>query len=460
MRTWVVATAGLAVLVGAAVGAQAYAGTRREGTDAQRASALRAEWNHDAAQGVPASLLDPLRARLDRRGEAPWWSLTWWTRTPQTELDRLQSDTEVAWRTAVGAARGQALDVISRADLFVTQAGNLAPSGMRSTVEGWSTALNAASTPAALVTLANTDSAVLQAAEADVAAARAAAAAALARLQQAGGPDGLLGQVASLDAQAQADNLDSTAMDALGAQLHSLLAAGQPATAVESQLATAIQSFRQTLALNDSIDAEVRPLTYDVDQAVVEGTPNAPSFEQTAETMRSDFAAARTQAQLLTVKQVQQQLQAQVSAELAANACGHKVPAGKDLVVSLSMQELLAYQDGCVVRATPVTTGRPQLPSPPGSYHVFLRTSPWTMRSPWPPGSPFWYPNTVVAWVLEFREGGYFLHDADWEPTADYGPGGEFNQSAASHGCIHIPTPFMQWLYGWTPVGTPVQVVQ
>ena len=81
------------------------------------------------------------------------------------------------------------------------------------------------------------------------------------------------------------------------------------------------------------------------------------------------------------------------------------------------------------------------------------------MVSPWPPGSPFWYPTTPVTWVLEFAAGGYFLHDASWEAPSAYGPGSENDLSAASHGCIHIPTPVMEWLYAWTPTGTPVQIV-
>ncbi len=81
------------------------------------------------------------------------------------------------------------------------------------------------------------------------------------------------------------------------------------------------------------------------------------------------------------------------------------------------------------------------------------------MISSWPYGSPFWYPPTWVSQVMEFDQGGYFLHDASWEPVSDFGPGGEDNEAAASHGCIHVPTPTMQWLYAWTPVGTPVTVV-
>jgi lipoprotein-anchoring transpeptidase ErfK/SrfK len=60
---------------------------------------------------------------------------------------------------------------------------------------------------------------------------------------------------------------------------------------------------------------------------------------------------------------------------------------------------------------------------------------------------------------MEFDYGGYFLHDASWEPSSMYGPGSE-NSYVASHGCVHIPTPVMRWAYGWTPIGTPVIITQ
>ena len=456
MRKWLLAVTGLAVLVGAAIGAQAYVGIRRGATDSQRVASLRAQWDHDAAQGVPADLLTPLRARLAARGEPAWWSPSWWTSTPQAQLDALAADTQKAWNAALSQAQANAMQVVDSANAFLAQAGSMAPSGMQDTINGWIAAIHSATTPAALDALHSQDAAVLLQAKMAVTQARAAAQAALAA---AGGPDGLLGQAASLDAKAKSANLDDSAMQALAAQYRALLATGHPGGDVEGQLATAIQAFKQTIALNDSIDGQMRPLLYDIDQAVVEGTPTAHTFQTTYSSVQSGFTAARDQAALLNVQQAQTQLQQQVHAELAANTCGHNVGAGKDIVVSLSVQELVAYQDGCVVNATPVTTGRPALPTPAGSYHVFLRTTPWLMHSDWPPGSPYWYPDTWVKWVLEFRGGGYFLHDAYWEPTGDYGPGGEFNQTAASHGCIHIPTPFMQWLYDWTPVGTAVQVV-
>ena len=70
----------------------------------------------------------------------------------------------------------------------------------------------------------------------------------------------------------------------------------------------------------------------------------------------------------------------------------------------------------------------------------------------------------VVALLLLAREcalrdgvprGGFFIHDAPWEPSTGFGPGSQ-NGLDASHGCVHIPTPTMAWLYSWSPIGTTV----
>jgi lipoprotein-anchoring transpeptidase ErfK/SrfK len=119
---------------------------------------------------------------------------------------------------------------------------------------------------------------------------------------------------------------------------------------------------------------------------------------------------------------------------------------------------MVFYQDGCVVKATPVTTGRPQLRTPTGRFSIFYKKTPFTFISPWPPSSPFYYFPSPVSWVMEFAGGGYFIHDAPWESSGSYGPGGEDNLAAASHGCVHTPGSVMQWAFSWTPVGTPVVI--
>jgi lipoprotein-anchoring transpeptidase ErfK/SrfK len=128
--------------------------------------------------------------------------------------------------------------------------------------------------------------------------------------------------------------------------------------------------------------------------------------------------------------------------------------AGKLIVVSLSRQVLTAFQDGAAVMTTFVATGRPALPTPTGVYHIFHRYSPYKMISPWPYGSPYWYPDSWTNWAMEFAGGGYFIHDAPWRSW--YGPGS--NIYNGTHGCVNVPYSQMAFLWGWAPIGTTVVI--
>ena len=105
-----------------------------------------------------------------------------------------------------------------------------------------------------------------------------------------------------------------------------------------------------------------------------------------------------------------------------------------------------------------VTTGRPSLATDVGAMRITRKDSPWTMQSPWPKGSPEWYPDTPVRMVLWFTENGEGLHDASWQPDATLGPGSQ-NGPFASHGCVHLPLAAVTTLFHWAPIGTPVVVV-
>jgi hypothetical protein len=131
---------------------------------------------------------------------------------------------------------------------------------------------------------------------------------------------------------------------------------------------------------------------------------------------------------------------------------------GDFVFVSLQAQRLVAYDRGRVVLDTLVTTGRPTLTTDIGPMHVLSKDSPWTMKSPWPKGSPLWYPDTPVAMVAWFTTTGEGLHDASWEPTSAFGPGSE-DGPFASHGCVHLSLGAETVLYNWIAVGTPVVVI-
>lgn len=128
----------------------------------------------------------------------------------------------------------------------------------------------------------------------------------------------------------------------------------------------------------------------------------------------------------------------------------------KAVVVRLGAQTLTAYLNGKPVLRTPVTTGRPALPTPVGSYRIEAAYSPFTFYSPWPPGSPYWYPPTPVTWAMPFYDGD-FLHNDPGEPAGAYGKGSEYGPYA-SHGCVHVPHAAMAFLFHWLPIGAKVIV--
>lgn len=136
----------------------------------------------------------------------------------------------------------------------------------------------------------------------------------------------------------------------------------------------------------------------------------------------------------------------------------------KRIVVSLSQQRLWAYDGKTLVLSTLVTTGNPLLPTPTGLFHIIWTRAPFTFHSPWPKGSPFYYPPSPVKYALYFDPPGYFIHDANWR--SQFGPGSNTvagtpgGNQTGTHGCVNVPTPTMAELYAWAPAGTAVLIQQ
>lgn len=131
------------------------------------------------------------------------------------------------------------------------------------------------------------------------------------------------------------------------------------------------------------------------------------------------------------------------------------------VIVSFQAQHLWAYQNGQVVLENAVTTGIrgvTDFGTDFGPMKVLRKSHPWTMHSPWPKTSIYYYPDTVVQWTLFFTDTGEAIHDAYWEPDSELGPGSQYNASTRSHGCIHLPLAKSEWMYNWAAVGTPVIV--
>jgi lipoprotein-anchoring transpeptidase ErfK/SrfK len=135
---------------------------------------------------------------------------------------------------------------------------------------------------------------------------------------------------------------------------------------------------------------------------------------------------------------------------------------GKQIIVSLSRETLYAYDGTKLVLQTLVTTGNPNLPTPTGHFTVLAKYHPYEFVSPWPQGSPYWYPASWSQYAMLFRDGGYFLHDAPWRSAfgpGTNGPGQPGTNFGGTHGCVNIPPGPTLFLYNWAAIGTPVNVV-
>lgn len=137
--------------------------------------------------------------------------------------------------------------------------------------------------------------------------------------------------------------------------------------------------------------------------------------------------------------------------------------AGQLVLVSVSQQWLWAYDNGALVMATPVTTGQPALPTPPGVYHIMMKESSIWFYSPWPQGSPYYYTPEYIDYAMLFRAGGFYLHTAEWRHV--FGPGTNVSHTnpdgtteTGSHGCVNMPLDASGVLYNWIQVGTTVDI--
>jgi hypothetical protein len=138
---------------------------------------------------------------------------------------------------------------------------------------------------------------------------------------------------------------------------------------------------------------------------------------------------------------------------------------GNVVVVSLYEQQLRAYTNGQLVQSFSVTTGQPDLPTPPGNWWVEGKNAPFTFKSSAPAGSADWYPDTPVNYAIPYHSNGYFLHDAWWRNDfglntnfAHYDSNPSTYSEHGSHGCVNMSKDSAAWVYNFVQLYTHVVI--
>ncbi len=288
----------------------------------------------------------------------------------------------------------------------------------------------------------------------------------LQKAKQIGVDDQLLVEFAGVPSKAQIElegAINVRAYRAVSAELKARLAKLALIIADQENANKLIDQYAAQAAAQDHGDAALALTGANAALAQVQGEL------QTARIFSMDVSVVDLNVQKLTVKLNSADTAASldrvtgglmVQAKVLGDAMTQTLPE-KALTISLSEQVIRAYDHGQQVFSTYVTTGRPGLETDPGSFKVYWKVSPWTMHSPWPKGSPFWYPDSKVTMVMWFN-GGDGIHDAYWRSR--YGPGTNgphydpTGEDTGTHGCVNVPYSNMVWLWNWTPTGTPVIV--
>jgi hypothetical protein len=129
---------------------------------------------------------------------------------------------------------------------------------------------------------------------------------------------------------------------------------------------------------------------------------------------------------------------------------GPQQGAWKEIVVSISAQQMWAYEEGQLVVSSYVSTGTADVPettTPVGHWSVLAKFDVQDMEGTI---SDEYYFVADVPYVMYFDNFGNAIHGTYWH--ANFGV-------PMSHGCVNLPMDIAAWMYDWAPVGTAVSVV-
>jgi lipoprotein-anchoring transpeptidase ErfK/SrfK len=120
----------------------------------------------------------------------------------------------------------------------------------------------------------------------------------------------------------------------------------------------------------------------------------------------------------------------------------------KKIVVIIDTQVLLAMEGSQVVYEYDVVTGRPKKETHPGDYRISRKYKDYTSKTY---GSP-------MPYSMFFSKDGKAIHGTQWATVRSY-LHAYVTESVGSHGCVGLSEEDAKTLFGWAPVGTPIEVM-
>lgn len=125
-----------------------------------------------------------------------------------------------------------------------------------------------------------------------------------------------------------------------------------------------------------------------------------------------------------------------------------KIPEGKYIDLNLKSQIMTIFENGKLLDAYMVSTGKASMPTPQGTFHIANKT-PRAWSKKYGLYMPYW--NAIVP------SGDFGIHELPEWPGG-YKEGQFHLGIPVSHGCIRLGVGPAQRVYEWAPIGTTVVI--
>jgi lipoprotein-anchoring transpeptidase ErfK/SrfK len=116
--------------------------------------------------------------------------------------------------------------------------------------------------------------------------------------------------------------------------------------------------------------------------------------------------------------------------------------------INLFEQTMSVYDNGQLIFATMIATGRPPFYTRPGLFKIYEKKLVETMTGSFEANKSDYYYLENVPWTMYFDEA-RALHGAYWHTLFGY---------EMSHGCVNLSIGDSNWLYAWAKEGDSVYV--
>lgn len=127
----------------------------------------------------------------------------------------------------------------------------------------------------------------------------------------------------------------------------------------------------------------------------------------------------------------------------AAAAANPELPGGKVIWIDQTRQVGRAYEDGKKIMEFPVLTGDDETTTPPGVYRVRQKVEDYFSRKYKVP-----MPYSLFFDLTNRRA----IHEGEVPPAPQ-------RREYATHGCVHVESPYIERLFDWAEEGTTLVII-